>query len=497
MKVSRYCDHAPLRDRALCATLALGLFAAAAPTDPAQAQQAATSQLVKERNVGVSRHRATPLPRSEGDQALVDGWPLYRTERSQIAFNDVMATIKATDSAPPKATAFKGCTALECELTLPALQADGWLPAGRIWISPSEYLLIAHSPRQRDPRFYRRRMQVDMKYFVLHEFQNSSRNTDVFDTISAHSGSVFVPLYMSKQTVDARGHQFVTVVQVAPYNVVSIHASNKGSSGPGMEVAKNGNDILEPLQASAGVLISTMIKSAAPHLQVVNHRGTEGLPMLQAYERRLAAVRSRGRATAVTLPFTAAALQRVASAEAGLGDLIQRRGVSPKIPIAQRGFVPQKPPVEVAAAFAPSPAPAKATLPSSPPIAVPTPQPALSQLAIFLRTNLATMMRLPQFTAIIPSEVASIAVNTPDTGVVYALDKDDHILGKFAARQDQGQVITGQYVYAALDRQVDQDAAFNLDLTKPIGMQPAALEPQASVAPETSLPETIRRPSRR
>jgi hypothetical protein len=262
--------------------------------------------------------------------------------------------------------------------------------------------------------------------------------------------------------------------------------------------AKNGNDALEPLQASAGVLISTMIKTAAPQLKVVNHRGTEGLPMLQAYERQVAAARGRGQSSAVTLPFVPAALQRVASAEAGLGELIQRRGVSPKIPIAERGFLPQKPPVDVATAFAPSPAPAMASLTSSlATIAVPTPQPALSQLAIFLRSNLATMMRLPQFAAIIPAEVAGIAVNTPDTGVVYALNKNDQILGKFAARQDQGQVIAGEYVYAALDRQVDQDAAFSLDLTKPITMQAAAVVPQAPSAAEPPLPETVRRPSRR
>jgi hypothetical protein len=486
MKVSRYCVHRSV--------LTLVLLAGVAMTGDANAQQLPSSRLVKERNVGVSRNGATPLPRSEGDQALVDGWPLYRTERSQVAFNDVMATLKATDSAAPKADAFKGCAALECDLKLPPLQPDGWLQPGRIWMSPNEYLLIAHSPRQRDPRFYRRRMHVDMKYFVLHEFQNSSRNTDVFDTISAHSGAVFVPLYMSKQLSDARGHRFVTVVQVAPYNVISIHASNKGSSGPGVEVAKNGNDVLEPLQASAGVLLATIIKSAAPQLKVVNHRGIEGLPMLQAYERQVAAARSRGRGSAVTLPFTPAALQRVASAEGGLGELIQRRGVSPKIPIAERGFLPQKPPVDMATAFAPSPAAAMASLTT---MAVPSPQPALSQLAIFLRTNLATMMRLPQFAAIIPPEVASIAVNTPDTGVVYALNKNDQILGKFVARQDQGQVIAGQYVYAALDRQVDQDAVFSLDLTKPISMQSATLQPQAPATAEPPLPETIRRPSRR
>ena len=39
----------------------------------------------------------------------------------------------------------------------------------------------------------------------------------------------------------------VVVVQVAPYNVQSIHASNYGSAGPGMEVAKNATDDVDDL----------------------------------------------------------------------------------------------------------------------------------------------------------------------------------------------------------------------------------------------------------
>ena len=88
-----------------------------------------------------------------------------------------------------------------------------------------------------------------MRYFVFHEFLNSTHNTDPYDTISAHSGSVFVPLYMSKQWTDAKGRRFVIVVQVAPYDVVSLHATDKGSAGPGMEVAKNTAD---ELRAAAG-----------------------------------------------------------------------------------------------------------------------------------------------------------------------------------------------------------------------------------------------------
>ena len=182
---------------------------------------------------------------------------------------------------------------LDCNLSLPSLGPDGWIPPGRLWVSGMEYVLFVHSPRLRDGQSYRRRARGDMRYFVFHEFHNSTRNTDTFDTISSHSRSVFVPLYMSKQWTDARGRSFVIVVQVAPYDVVSIHASDKGSAGPGMEVAKNYTDALEPLQGLAGILVATILKTAAPHLQVVNHGGTEGLPMLNEYERRLQKLRAR------------------------------------------------------------------------------------------------------------------------------------------------------------------------------------------------------------
>src|SRR5262245_2833610 len=43
---------------------------------------------IKSRNLDVLREEATQLPRGEEDQAVVDGWPLYRTRRGQEAFND-------------------------------------------------------------------------------------------------------------------------------------------------------------------------------------------------------------------------------------------------------------------------------------------------------------------------------------------------------------------------------------------------------------------------
>jgi hypothetical protein len=297
---------------------------------------------VKNRHIDVSRGGATQLPRSEGDQAIVDAWPLYRTERGQEAFNDAMATLKATDGAAPAPASFKGCVGLECNLSLPSLGADGWIPPGRIWVSPTQYVLIVHSPRLRDGQSYRRRAYRDMRYFVLHEFHNSTRNTDPFDTISSHSGSVFVPLYMSKEWTDAKGSRFVIVVQIAPYDVVSFHATDKGSAGPGMEVAKNYTDALEPLQGLAGILVATILKTAAPHLEVVNHGGTEGLPMLTEYQRRLETLRARPGAPIVVLPFTPAPAQRVVAATARLEDLIASRGSSARIPIAQRAIVPPR-----------------------------------------------------------------------------------------------------------------------------------------------------------
>ena len=321
-----------------CAML-FALVMALTPTGSAAQAVDPNAAPLKSKHVGVKREGATRLPRSEGDQAIVDGWPLYRTDRGQAAFNDAMAVLKATDSAAPAAQTFKGCAALDCNLSLPAMRPDGWMPAGRLWVSPTEYVLIAHSPRNRDGQAYRRRMTRDMRVFVFHEFHNSSRNTDLFDTVSSHSGAVFVPLYMSKPATDAYGRRFVIVLQVAPIDVASIHASNHGSAGPGIEVARNTADAVEPLQNLAGIVIATIAKSSLPRMQVVNHRGTEGLPMLNAYERRLTALRARPTAPLVVLPFTPAAPQRLVTAAARLDELILRRGASPRLPVAERGIV--------------------------------------------------------------------------------------------------------------------------------------------------------------
>lgn len=310
-------------------------------SDRLPAQDIATSAgPIKARHVGAARAKANSAPRSEGDQAIVDGWPLYRTERGQAAFNAAMATLRATEGKAPSPAAFKGCSNLDCNLKLPAIGGDGWIPAGRLWVSPETYVLVVHSPRNREGQSYRRRPTMGMRVFVFHEFHNSSRNTDLYDTISSHKSSVFVPLYMSKAATDAAGRRFVTVVQVAPYDVISIHATSHGSAGPGVEVAKNAAEPLEPLQGLAGILLANIVKEATPRLKVVNHGGNEGLPMLEAYERRLAGLRSRGATPPVALPFVAASPPRIAAASGRLDELIAGRGASPRLAVAERALVP-------------------------------------------------------------------------------------------------------------------------------------------------------------
>jgi hypothetical protein len=318
-----------------------------------------------------------------------------------------------------------------------------------------------------------------MRYFVLHEFHSSTRNTDPFDTISSHAGSVFVPLYMSKAWTDANGRRFVMVLQVAPYDVVSIHATNKGSAGPGMEVAKNMSETLEPLQALAGILVATMVTAAAPHLEVVNHQAREGLAMLDAYQRRLAALRARPDAPSVTLPFVPALPRRVAAATGRFEDLILRRGASPPMAIAERAAVPPQ---------------------AAGPPATRAPGPSLSPLASYLRANLLTLKQLPELATILPQDVAAIAEKSPEAGIVYLLDAKDRILGRIAAHQERGVVIQGRYVYAPRDGALEEGTPFELDLSKNASLRAASLAPSPgrfSPSPdEPTLVEPIR-PARR
>ncbi len=325
---------------AICVAVTGGVAVAAAPgggTAPATVP-------IRERNLDAARDDANKLPRAEKDQTLTDGWPLYRNHRGQQAFNDAMATLKATDTAAPAAEAFKRCPRLECNLVLPAMVSDGFIPAGRMWVSPTEYVLFVTSQRNSPGRPYARNSRRDMRYFVFHEFHNSSRNTDAYDTIASHRRSVFVPFYMTKQSTDAKGRSFVVVIQVAPHDVDSVHATNWGSAGPGIEVAKNSADELQPLQALAGILVASFVKNAAPQLKIVNHRGSEGRPMLDAYEQRRERLAEGRSATRAMLPFIPATEQRLATATARLEELIQRPGLpAPRTPVAERSLVPPKP----------------------------------------------------------------------------------------------------------------------------------------------------------
>jgi hypothetical protein len=131
-------------------------------------------------------------------------------------------------------------------------------------------------------------------------------------------------------------------VQVAPYDVVSVHATNYGSAGPGVEVAKNISDDLQPLQARAGIVLAAIVKRAAPHLRVVNHRDREGLSMLRSYEHWLDARRKERSRRPVALPFAPAHSTRVASARGELADLIFGAPRSPLLAVAERAFVPPR-----------------------------------------------------------------------------------------------------------------------------------------------------------
>ncbi len=279
---------------------------------------------ILQRHIAHARDAAAEDPHSEYDQAIVDGWPLYRTERGQEAFNQAMATLRATAGPSPRESYFRGCADLLCQLRLPNITASGWLPSGRLWLSPEEYILFVQSPRRQGRSGYRRRPKNRMRVFVFHEFRNSTRNTDIHDTISAHRGTVFTPFYLSKPQRDSVGRTFVTLVQVAPYDVDSRHAANHGSRGPGIEVAKNSGEPLSAIQAKAGIVIATIMKKAEPQLHLVHHHGTEGLAMLRAYGRWRRSLRNR----VIRLPFQLAAPTELASATGSFFDLVDTPGTS-------------------------------------------------------------------------------------------------------------------------------------------------------------------------
>ena len=277
---------------------------------------------IVERNIDVPRGGATRRPASEFDQSLYLNWPIYRTPQGQGAFNAAMATLKSSAGPAPSASRFKDCFDLHCKLELPEFDQGGWYPSGRLWVSPKEYILFVKWPR-RPPAFVKRRGRRTMRYFVFHEFHNGTGDTDPYDTVSSHNRRIFVPFYLSKTFRDAQGRRFVVLIQVAPYDVRSIHASNRNSAGPGIEVSKNRSDRLQSLQAKAGIVIATMVKRSAPQLRVVHHRGSEGRPMLRAYIERVRTLRTERKRTRITLPFQVAHPRKIRTAKADLVSLIK------------------------------------------------------------------------------------------------------------------------------------------------------------------------------
>jgi hypothetical protein len=308
-----------------------------------------------------------------------------------------------------------------------------------------------------------------MRYFVFHEFHNSTRNLDPYDTISSHSGGVFVPLYMSKTATDARGRSFVIVLQVAPYDVVSIHASNKGSAGPGMEVAKNPPDALEPLQGLAGILVATLIKAAAPHLQVVNHQDGEGLAMLGAYEHRLAQLRAQRGAPAVALPFVPAPEQRVAAATGRFEDLITPRGAIPRLASAAHT-------AERDAARGRD-APRAAV-----PAALHITAASVSLLAEYVRTNLAALKRRPELATVVPEDASDVA-ESPGEGVVYVLNAGQQVLGRFAPLREHGMAVADRYVFVPRNGAAADAKPLTLDVGQGEPVRAALLTPAAAEGP--------------
>jgi hypothetical protein len=328
----------PIRHRGTAAALAVvGLMI---PSAGSAAPTVSTHDVpILKRHVDRERSGATRRPRSEQDQAVVAGWPLYRTARGQEAFNQTMATLQATAGPAPTADRFNGCARLRCKLHLPAITRDGWLPSGRLWLSANEYILIVRSPRGGQSN-YKRRSRRQMRVFVFHEFHNATRNTDVYDTVSSHRGRVFTPFYLSKPSQDADGRHFVVLVQVAPYDVVSRHAVNHGNRGPGIEVAKNRDEVLSPLQAKAGVVTAAFMEQAVPRIRVVHHRGAEGLGLLRAY----LSYRKSSKNRRIRLPFTEAKRSELSSARADLHDLVRdsRKATSPA-QLVQHDFTPPPP----------------------------------------------------------------------------------------------------------------------------------------------------------
>jgi hypothetical protein len=241
-----------------------------------------------------------------------------------------------------------------------------------------------------------------------------------------------------------------------------------------MEVAKNPAEPLAPLQGLAGILIATMVKTAAPHLQVVNHQDVEGLPMLNAYEARLAMLRAHPGMATIALPFVPAAERQVAAATGELDELMARRNGPAPVALSEREVRPSG---EV-------PSPAR------------TATADLSPAAAYLRANLAVMQRTGAFAAILPREAADVAERSPADGFIYVLDAGGHALGRIEPYREHGSVVAGTYVYLPLDGAVARQRPFDLDRAA-VSVRSAWLTPAAVQSGTPMLVEPLRPAIRR
>ena len=201
-------------------------------------------------------------------------------------------------------------------------------------------MLIVHSPRLRDGASYRRRSQRDMRYFVLRVPQQHAQHRPLRHHLRPQRQR-FVPLYMASSRRRPRPplrHRRAG----RPLRRRQPACHDKGSAGAGVEVAKDTSDELQPLQALGRASCHHHRQGRSPQLAVVHHRGVEGLPMLNALQRRLAILREQPEDPRRPLPFMPAHPERVARANASLHDLItspRRLGRNPR---RQCAFLPPR-----------------------------------------------------------------------------------------------------------------------------------------------------------
>lgn len=174
---------------------------------------------------------------------------------------------------------------------------DGWLPEGElvpgVRIVREEWAGRPHKGRLRD----------DNSIFVFHETQvigskgepidDARRIIDSWKSATGGRRGVYTPLMVSKTQIDREGKPYVEVIQIAPIQEYSAHASRLGNqNGSGVEVAMQQGDIPEPMQVKAAAAIADAVKGWKPDIRFVNHQDPEGLAMknvIAAREARLPA----------------------------------------------------------------------------------------------------------------------------------------------------------------------------------------------------------------